>query len=159
MISVLITLTTAGADTGPFNLYSDVDGFTTPFETGVSKAALTVGYLSSLVPDGTGTIRVASDSEFCTNYIDIVINATTTTTTTGVPPMYESWVLYDCITGFPYSVPYNPILNIGGVYQFSSFDGAHCGTIVYADTGMPDSTLTAPAERACNDSVHCPQPL
>ena len=39
-MTVLITLTLAGADTGPFDLYSDLDGYITPFETGVSKAAL-----------------------------------------------------------------------------------------------------------------------
>ena len=27
-MTVLITLTTAGADTGPFNLFSDANGFT-----------------------------------------------------------------------------------------------------------------------------------
>ena len=40
MLTVLITLTTAGADTGNFNLYSDVDGYTAAFETGVAKSAL-----------------------------------------------------------------------------------------------------------------------
>ena len=36
-MTVLLTLTTAGSDTGPFNLYSDVDGYISAFETGVSK--------------------------------------------------------------------------------------------------------------------------
>lgn len=49
---VTITLTYAGPDTGPFNLYSDVDGFISAFETGVSKAALLAGYTTSLVPNG-----------------------------------------------------------------------------------------------------------
>lgn len=86
---VTITLTTAGSDTGPFNLYSDVDGFVSAFETGVSKAALLAGYTSSLVPNGTTTVRVMSNSVLCTNYIDIIIGgecSTTTTTTTVVPP-------------------------------------------------------------------------
>ena len=85
---VTITLTTAGADTGPFNLYSDVDGFISAFETGVSKASLLAGYTSSLVPNGTTTIRVMSASALCTNYIDIVISGecpTTTSTTTVLP--------------------------------------------------------------------------
>ena len=51
-MNVLITLTTAGADTGPFNLYSNVDSYTTAFETGISRAALIAGYTSSLAPDG-----------------------------------------------------------------------------------------------------------
>lgn len=88
-MTVTITLTTAGADTGPFNLYSDVDGFVSAFETGVSKLALLAGYTTSLVPNGTTTIRVMSANELCTNYIDIIINGectTTTTTTTAAPP-------------------------------------------------------------------------
>lgn len=85
---VTITLTTAGADTGPFNLYSDVDGFISAFETGVSKASLLAGYTSSLVPNGTTTIRVMSASALCTNYIDIVISGEcpTTTSTTTISP-------------------------------------------------------------------------
>ena len=34
-MNIIITLTTAGADTGPFNLYSDIDGYLVPFVTGV----------------------------------------------------------------------------------------------------------------------------
>jgi hypothetical protein len=81
--SAVITLTTAGADTGPFSLYSDIDGFVTPFETGVSKAALQAGYLTSLIPDGTSTVRVKSVSLFCTNYINLALPTTTTTTSTS----------------------------------------------------------------------------
>lgn len=84
--SAVITLTTAGADTGPFNLYSDLDGFITPFETGVGKAALEAGYLSSLIPDGSTIIRVKSTSLFCNNYIDLSLPITTTTTTTTAAP-------------------------------------------------------------------------
>lgn len=78
-MTVLITLTTAGLDSGPFNLYSDVDGYTTAFETGVSKTALVSGYTSSLVTNGTVTVRVKSTG-VCTNYIDIPIGGITTTT-------------------------------------------------------------------------------
>jgi len=72
-MTVLITLTTAGTDTGPFNLYSDLDGYTSAFESGVSKSSLVAGYNSILVPDGTTTVRIMSNSELCTNYIDVVI--------------------------------------------------------------------------------------
>ena len=81
-MTVTITLTTAGTDTGPFNLYSDVDGFVSAFEVGVSKAALLAGYTTSLVPNGTTIIRVMSVNELCTNFIDIVIGGECTTTTT-----------------------------------------------------------------------------
>ena len=85
-MTVLITLTTAGADTGPFDLYSNVDGYGSPFETGVSKAALLGGYASALVPDLATIVRVMSDGD-CVNYIDIVLDeVTTTTTSTTVAP-------------------------------------------------------------------------
>jgi len=80
--TVLITLTTAGADTGPFNLYSNIDGYTVPFESSISKAALEAGFTSYLVPDGTLTIRVQSMGPLCENFLDLAIVTTTTTTTT-----------------------------------------------------------------------------
>lgn len=85
---VLITLTTAGVDTGPFDLYSDADSYVTPFETGVSKSALVAGYGSSSVPGTATTIRVASTGT-CTNYVDLGIAGITTTTTTTVTPHYK----------------------------------------------------------------------
>ena len=68
--SVFILLTTAGNDTGPFNLYSSYDGYVTPFETGISKAALQGGYLSVLVPNATTIIQVRSTG-VCTNFVNI----------------------------------------------------------------------------------------
>jgi hypothetical protein len=82
-MTVLITLTTVGSDAGPFNLYSNIDGYVSAFETGVSKASLLAGYSSALVPDSTTTIRVLSTG-LCNNYIDIILEKTTTTTTTGI---------------------------------------------------------------------------
>lgn len=78
-MTVLITLTTAGADTGPFNLYSDVDGFSSAFETGVSKTALELGYSSALAPDFTSVVRVMSIG-LCSNFADLPVSTTTTTT-------------------------------------------------------------------------------
>ena len=84
-MTALITLTTAGADTGNFSLYSDVSGYTVAFETGVAKSALEAGYVSSLVPTSTSVIRVKSEAT-CKNYIDITLVVPTTTTTTTTPP-------------------------------------------------------------------------
>lgn len=81
-MTVYITLTTAGTDSGPFDLYSNLDGFTSAFESGVSKASLEAGYASALVPDFTTSIRVKSNNTLCTNYVDIFLENTTTTTTT-----------------------------------------------------------------------------
>jgi hypothetical protein len=81
-MTVLITLTTAGTDSGPFDLYSDLDGYLSAFESGVSKSSLEAGYASSLVPDYTNIIRVKSNGVFCTNFVNITVGSTTTTTTT-----------------------------------------------------------------------------
>lgn len=83
-MTVLITLTTAGTDSGPFDLYSNLDGYSSAFESGVSKASLLAGYASALVPDYTTTVRVKSNGT-CVNYVDIVLENTTTTTTTVAP--------------------------------------------------------------------------
>jgi hypothetical protein len=81
-MTVYITLSVAGTDSGPFDLYSDLDGYTSAFESGVSRAALLAGYASSLVPDYTTTIRIKSNGVLCTNYADINVNPLTTTTST-----------------------------------------------------------------------------
>lgn len=83
-MEAFIKLTTAGNNTGPFDLFSDVDGFTAAFETGVTKVNLLAGYTSTVVPDFTTIIRVTSDS-LCENSFDIVLQQTTTTTTTTTP--------------------------------------------------------------------------
>ena len=84
-MNVLITLTTAGADTGPFNLYSNTDSYVTAFATGIAKSVLVAGYTSTVVPTGTTTIRVKSTGT-CTNYVDLVVTGTTPTTTTTTTP-------------------------------------------------------------------------
>jgi len=76
--SALITLSSAGADTGPFDLYSDTDGYTTAFETSVAKSSLLAGYTSTVVPDSTETIRVKSSNANCANYVDMSFTAPTT---------------------------------------------------------------------------------
>jgi hypothetical protein len=81
-MTALITLTTAGADSGPFNLYSNLDGYASAFEVAVPKVDLLAGYASSLVPDFTTTIRVLSTGT-CTTYIDIILEPMPTTTTTS----------------------------------------------------------------------------
>lgn len=86
--TVIITLTIAGTDTGPFDLYSDADGFTAPFEVNITKAALTAGYTSYNVPSAATLIKVVSKG-LCTNSITLPIvgtSATTSTTTTVIGP-------------------------------------------------------------------------
>lgn len=71
-MTVFVQLTTAGADTGPFDLYSDatVPPYGIAFATGVSKLQLLGGYTSPYAPTGTTIVRVQS-TNLCTNYIDI----------------------------------------------------------------------------------------
>lgn len=105
---VTITLTVAGSETGPFNLYSDTDGYTAAFETGVAKASLLAGYTSTLVPNGTTIIRVMSDNPpLCTNFIDIpIVPCTTTTTTTTAAPCICYFILNE--TGGSLDYTYTP---------------------------------------------------
>ncbi len=81
-MTVLVTLTLAGTDVGPFNLFSNVDGYTTPLATGVSRAALIAGYSLAGVPDIASIIRAQSTGT-CTNYLDMLLSGATTTTTTS----------------------------------------------------------------------------
>lgn len=95
-MTVVITFSTIGTDAGPFNLYSNVDGYAAAFAVGISKVALLLGYPSNAVPDGTTIVR-AKSAGVCTNFIDMTIlpvitttttttlTPTTTTTTTSVP--------------------------------------------------------------------------
>lgn len=80
---VHITLITAGLDTGPFNLLSNLDGFIIPFESNVPKPSLEAGYTSYLVPDDASIVRVRSNNPLCNNYIDLLIPNVTTTTTSS----------------------------------------------------------------------------
>lgn len=68
---VLLTLTIAGSDTGPFDLYSDLDSYITPFETGVSKIDLEAGYTTE-APDYATIIRIISTGD-CINSTDITL--------------------------------------------------------------------------------------
>jgi len=93
---IQINLTAPGISTGPFDLYSDYDSYTTPYETGITKSIIVSGY-NSYVPDNTFTIRVKSNNDNCTNYIDLLIGGLpVTTTTTTIPgiPMYNLKTTY-----------------------------------------------------------------
>jgi hypothetical protein len=41
-----ITLVVAGSDTGPFNLYSNADGYLSAFASNVTRAQLLAGYIT-----------------------------------------------------------------------------------------------------------------
>ena len=84
-MTITITLTSAGSDSGPFDIYGNSTGAFVLITSGVSKLSLTSGYNIS-VPDGTTIVRVQSIGT-CTNYQDIPVQTTTTTVapTTAAP--------------------------------------------------------------------------
>lgn len=53
-----------------FYLYSDVNGFTAPFESGVTRDELLVGYATDQIPNTTTVIRVMS-VDIPGKYLDI----------------------------------------------------------------------------------------
>jgi hypothetical protein len=86
---VVVRLLTAGSDTGPFNLYTNADGFTTPIAVAVLKSRLTTGFTLPSVPLGTTLIR-AESLGICENNYTVAISpgyigppTTSTTSTTS----------------------------------------------------------------------------
>lgn len=136
-MTVLIILTTAGADTGPFNLYSDTDGFISAFDTSISRAVLLAGYTSTTVPFGTSVIRCVSEGT-CTNYVDVSILLTSTTTTTIANPP-TSILTFDSYSNgqfnFTLSNPiYSTPLEVYGA-QVNGYGPADCsGSIINSDS-------------------------
>jgi hypothetical protein len=100
-MTVLVTLTLAGADTGPFNLYSNSDGFVNAIATGVAKAALEAGYSLTGVPDDATIIR-ANSTGTCTNYLDMYLIGGTTTTTTSTTSTTTTSI--PCVTSVSFEV-------------------------------------------------------
>lgn len=82
-MTVIITLTLAGSDTGPFDLYSNADGYTTAFDSGVPRSALVAGYTTSSVPTDTTEVLVRSTGVCARDLYLNVAGAPSTTTTTS----------------------------------------------------------------------------
>lgn len=82
-MNVFIKLTYTSSNAGPFDLYSNIDGYTTPFETNIAKTQLVNGYTSTVVPNNTTSIKIKSEGD-CEGYtiVDVVQPTTSTTTTT-----------------------------------------------------------------------------
>ena len=98
-MTVLVTLTLAGSDTGPFNLYSNSDGFTNAIATGVSRSALLAGYNLTGVPEDASIVRAQSTGT-CTNFLDMYLSGGTTTTTSSTSTTSSSTTpAIECLTG------------------------------------------------------------
>lgn len=81
-MTLFITLTLAQADTGPFNLYSNVDGYLSAIAVNVSKATLLTGLSLPSAPNGTTIVRVKSTG-VCNTVLDLPLGVTTTTSTSS----------------------------------------------------------------------------
>ena len=99
---VFLQLTTAGIDSGPFDLYSNLNSFSEPFEENVSRDSLVAGY-STTVPDNAIIVRITS-KEDCISSVDITLRdvecnlegytgeiTTTSTTSTAAPVNSVEW--------------------------------------------------------------------
>ena len=70
----IIQILIIGADANNFLLFSDVDNYTSAFETNVSRQQLIDGFPSDNIPDGTTIIRALSTTVLCDVSIDIPVN-------------------------------------------------------------------------------------
>jgi hypothetical protein len=61
-----------GVDTGPFYLYSDVNNYSAPIESDITRDQLLAGYPTDQIPDDTQIIRVVSFGS-CTNTTEILV--------------------------------------------------------------------------------------
>ena len=145
-MTLFITLSLAQADTGPFNLFSNADGYISAIALNVTKAELLFGYAIPSAPAGTTIVRVKSIGT-CRNSIDVVVGATTTTststttTTTTLGQVFQ--VVGDCCSGVtPHFITYNPVYGIGSVVA-SITEGFLGGYTITAGPipGTPDLVL------------------
>ena len=81
-MTILIDLSVAGINTGPFNLYSDADGYTSAFATNITRQQLLDGY-PAVVLNGTTNIKLQSLSDICPNDTILPVSTTTSTTSTS----------------------------------------------------------------------------
>jgi hypothetical protein len=152
-MTVLITLTLAGVDVGPFNIYSNVDGYTTPVATGISRAALIAGYYAT-VPDGTVEILVQSTGTCTTQlYLSVSGNtttttsstsSTTTTTTTVTATLTVSYSKYSSSFTLLSSIPAPQSLVISGAITADGYPTNAC-TGAVAGASLAGNLLAIPA--------------
>jgi hypothetical protein len=160
-MTILITLTTAGVSTGPFNLYSDVNAFATPFATGITKSTLTAGFNCTTVPDYTTIIRVVSTG-VCNTSVDLPITgipsgSTTTTTSSSSTTSTTTTNAFSCLSGtttalstcaggqssqFTIAAGYTAKVTPGGYYYSGTGTRYYYAYITDASDGMILYTLT-----------------
>lgn len=148
-MDVLITLTTAGVDTGPFDLFSDSDNYAVPFASTIARGVLENGYLANDVPGDATIVRVKS-LDICTNYIDLTIGTTTTTTSTA-PPVPQQWYrIVNCnTTATLNTIAYTPgtfALNARVIYQSYPYV---INQVFNMNPGSTQVAITATGQTGC----------
>lgn len=148
----LITLTLAGSDVGPFNIYSNLDGFTTPAVTNISRAALVAGYTATL-PEGTTEVLVKSTGP-CNRDLYLIISGaptpattTTTSTTTLIPPPATSTLTFENYAAGQFTFTLTDALSVPVVINAATVLGSHvsnCGPFEESDD-LGGSPITIPA--------------
>ena len=151
-MTVLVTLTLAGTDVGPFNLYSNADGFVAILATGISRAALLAGYSLAGVPDSATVVRAASTGT-CTNYLDMYLSGGTTTTTSSTSTTTSTTTsVVPCLTGDTAAVA----SCAGGESALFTVSAGNTALITpggYYYSGSGTRTYTAYIMNAANDTV------
>jgi hypothetical protein len=164
-ISATITLTVAGSNTGPFNLYSNIDGYTNAFESNILRSSLLAGYTTNNIPDGTATVRVKSMGS-CINYIDLSLGTTpapttaapttaaptTAAPTTAAPTTAAPTTAAPTTAAPTTAAPTSPTLNsylfyaapssINATNDFIAYNNAGTGSITFRYSGSSESFNT-----------------
>jgi hypothetical protein len=139
--TAIITLTgTVGADAGPFNLYSDVDSYATPFESSISKSALVAGYTSTSVPNLTSVVRVKSIGT-CTNHIDIAVNNPTVAVYSRCTDAFIAYINA--------SITASPFAQDGGALCYQKIDEGLLTAMEAAYPGMTNVTSLVSSSCRC----------
>jgi len=153
MYTVLITLTLAGSDVGPFNLYSDADGYVTPFATGVSRTDLLAGYTSTVVPDGSTNILARSTGVCSRDLYMPISGAPTTTTTTSSTTSSTTTSTTSTTSTTTTAAPtcYQGRVSLAGTYNYVLCDGTPGSAYFNNDDPTPcyrsfDGPVSIPAE-------------
>ena len=154
-MNVLVTLTSAGTDTGPFYLYSNYDNYMVPIDSGISRASLMAGYVCTTVPSGATYIRVESTGD-CTNHVDIAISfpttttttstsTSTTTTTTTVAPPITTTTTTSTTTAAPVTTTTTTTSGGGTTTTTTTAGGGTTTTTTTSGGGGTTTTTTTPA--------------
>lgn len=112
-MQILVKLTTAGLDTGPFMVYSNLNNYQAPAYGPYTKSQMLAG-VTITVPNSTTNIRIRSNSK-CVNNIFLTLPTTTTSTSTTTTSTST--------TSTTTCAPQNFIMqavNLSGVFSFTS---------------------------------------